>query len=96
MPPSVPTCTYCRRPFSDPRGCEYLPGDEQPVIYGEELHPFGDGPTCRDCGTARGRRHHAFCLATECPTCHNQFHPGSTCDEDAKFHAELRTGGTAA
>ena len=92
----IPACTYCERPLSDPRGCEYEPGDERPVLYGEEVHPFSIGPTCRDCATPRDKEHHAYCLCTECARCHNQFHPGMSCEEEAQFHAELRTGGTAA
>jgi len=89
MPPS---CTYCERPYGDPRGCEYLDRDERPLTYGSELHPISAGPTCRDCGTPKGAAHHAYCLCTECPDCHRQFHPGITCQEDAL----LTTGGRAA
>ena len=93
---SKPTCTYCERPYSDERGCEYTDGDERPVLYGEEVHPISTCPTCRDCGSPRGKEHRAYCLCTECSTCHSQFHPGMTCEEGAQFHAELRAGGTAA
>jgi len=28
--PMPPSCTYCERPYGDPRGCEYLDRDERP------------------------------------------------------------------
>lgn len=84
MPPDVPTCPYCERPYSSSEGCDYLDGDEKPMPYGSECHPLSFDETCRDCGTPRGREHHAYCLACECPDgCHRQFHAGLTCDEDA-------------
>lgn len=79
------TCTYCLRPFSDPRGCDWQDGDPKPTTYGSECHPLTIGPTCRDCSAPKGRDHHAYCLQTECTACHRQFHPGLTCEEDAKL-----------
>ena len=91
---SEPTCPECKRAYADPRGC--LPFDGGPLAYGSELDPISSGPTCRDCGAPKGTEHHAGCACTECPSCHRQYHGGMTCEEDAQFHAELRTGGTAA
>ena len=91
MPPE-PTCAYCERPYSDPRGCAYIAGDPKPPTYGTECHPLAIAPTCHDCGAPKGREHHATCLQAECVACHRQFHPGMTCEEDA----ELTTGGRAA
>ena len=90
------TCLYCSRRFSDPRGCQYDPDDERPVVYGSELYPLSSGPTCRDCMAPKGKEHHAYCLCTECSSCHNQFHPGTTCEEDAKFRESLPGTGAAA
>ena len=87
-----PTCQYCQRALSDPRGCDYFDRDPKPMTYGSECHPLSIGPTCNDCGAPKSTEHHAYCLATECPvSCHRQFHPGMTCDEDA----ELTTGAAA-
>lgn len=94
-----PRCPYCRRRYADVRGCKPgLPGEIDPVLYGDEWYPFSDepGPTCRDCGAPKGLIHHADCSCSECPSCHRQYHGGMTCEEDAQFHAELRSGGTAA
>ncbi len=82
---TVARCDYCERPYTGRRGCDYLDGDEKPITYGEELHPLSSSPRCRDCGTPKGREHHATCLATECAACHRQWHPGATCEEDAKI-----------
>ena len=87
-----PTCPYCNRPFSDPRGCDYLDGDERPMTYGTEQYPLSAEDTCRDCAASKGSEHHVECLCTECRACHRQWHPGMTCAEDA----ELTTGGAAA
>lgn len=92
---SLPFCPYCERPYSDKRGCEYLDDDERPVRYGDEVHPFSVGPTCRDCATPQGKEHHVGCACTECPSCHNQWHPGTSCAEDAAFYASLRPGEAA-
>ena len=88
-----PTCAYCGRGFADVRGCQYVAGDPRPMSYGSECHPLSLAPTCHDCRAPKGTEHHAYCLATECPqSCHRQFHPGLTCEEDRV----LVTGGTAA
>ena len=91
MTAPVYACDYCERPYSDPRGCEYLDDDPRPMRYGSECHPLSTGPTCRDCAAPKGTEHHAYCLATECADCHRQFHPGMTCEEDAV----LTTGAVA-
>ena len=85
-------CDYCKRPFSDPRGCLYEPADERPATYGFEAHPLSSGPTCRDCGAPKGTEHHAECLAAECRSCQRQWHAGLSCEEDAR----LVMGGDAA
>lgn len=89
---TVPTCLYCERPFSDPRGCDWMPGDPKPPTYGTECHPLSFADTCSDCGSPKGTEHHAYCLDTECLECHRQWHAGITCHENAK----LTTGGQAA
>ena len=58
-PPSVPSCTYCLRPLSDLRGCEWDDGDPKPPTYGTECHPLSIAPTCYDCGAPKGTEHHA-------------------------------------
>lgn len=83
----TPTCDYCTRSFTDPRGCEYLDADERPVVYGAELHPASESEVCRDCGAPKGTYHHVECLCTECPGCHRQWHPGLTCEADAELTA---------
>lgn len=90
MPPE-PTCIYCRRAFTDPRGCEWDDGDPKPPTYGTECHPLSIAPDCYDCGAPKGTEHHAYCLAVECTACHRQWHPGMTCEADAL----LVTGGAA-
>jgi hypothetical protein len=86
-----PTCLYCGRLYSDPRGCDWIAGDPKPPAYGTECHPLSIGATCHDCGSPKGTEHHAYCLATECTDCHRQWHPGLSCSEDAEL-----TTGTAA
>lgn len=80
---TVPSCDYCERWLDDPRGCEPGPANEvDPVIYGEELYPFSDGPACRDCSAPKGTMHHVECSCTECPLCHRQYHGSMTCAEN--------------
>ncbi len=81
------TCTYCERPYADRRGCEWDEDDPQPPTYGTECHPLSIAPTCYDCSAPKGTEHHAYCLATECTACHRQWHPGLSCEVDAKLVA---------
>ena len=95
MSPSVPTCLYCERPYSDPRGCDWMDGDPKPPTYGTECHPLAVAPRCHDCGSPKGTEHHAYCFATECTDCHRQWHAGMTCEEDAKLTMPLTHGDAA-
>ena len=81
---SAPICDHCGAEYTDPRGCDYADGDPKPVTFGDESEAFADlfgrtpatfnvGPTCSDCGCARGTPHHPECLRSECPSCHGQF-----------------------
>lgn len=91
---SVPTCPYCQRLLSDPRGCEPGDGSErEPVLYGQEQDPLSSDPTCRDCGTPRGATHHAGCSCTECPRCGLQWHG---VEGDCEANRALVTGGSHA
>ena len=88
-----PRCPYCRRRYTDPRGCKPgLPHEIDPALYGEEVHPISSSPTCSDCGAATGAIHHVACPVAECVSCHRQHHGGMSCAEDAA----LTTGGRAA
>lgn len=55
------SCTYCRRPFGDPRGCRYPGCATAPVPV--------SGTICSACGTLRGKLHHALCPDAKCRKC---------------------------
>ncbi len=67
MTTTVLRCDYCRRRFSDKRGCEYVDGDERPPVYGSECHPLSLGEKCYDCGCPRKTLHHATCPRLRVP-----------------------------
>jgi hypothetical protein len=87
-----PRCPFCRRRYADPRGCKPgLPGEIDPVLYGEEVHPISSSPTCADCGAGTGAIHHVACSCAECPNCRELFHGSMSCDENR----QLTMGGAA-
>lgn len=88
---TAPTCVYCEQPYTVD-SCEYFPGDERPVRFGDETGSPSTHPRCTDCGVIRGGDHHCDCTQAECVQCARQWHPGMTCAEDAA----LTTGGQAA
>lgn len=103
---TAPACTYCSRPFTDLRGCDF-DEDPAPVLFGSESDAFADlfganpaelnpGPECSDCGTPRGKAHHAECLKSECPSCHHQFGLCGSVDCDEVWAWSTGRGGTHA
>lgn len=104
---TTPTCSYCERPLSDPRGCEGADHDEpMPVPYGAESEAFAslwfvggdalgrllESDTCPDCGSPKGALHHVGCMHAECATCHGQFI--LCCGVDCDSARAWATGGT--
>lgn len=87
-----PRCPFCRRAYTDARGCMSSPEELEPVLYGAEQNPISSGPTCRDCGAPSGTMHHVACSCAECPQCHQQAHGGEmSCEENR----QLTMGGAA-
>lgn len=83
-------CTYCEKPYTVD-SCAYLDDDERPVTFGAERGSPSSQDRCTDCGVKRGGDHHVSCTQAECALCDRQWHPGLTCEEDAK----LTTGAAA-
>lgn len=102
---TAPNCSYCERPLSDVRGCDYLDDDPRPLPFGDETEAYAGlrgltartlnpGPACIDCGVPRGALHHVACLKAECAKCHHQF--GLCGGESCEDVWDWSTGGSAA